>query len=268
MTMDKRALKILFDTHWTPAGWTRERRQVSAEDFAYAKAHKVMFDPTTLGHDDTIQRLRAVVGRLSRQQVVDGFLSSLSTRRLEWRSALGTYSVAQHLPMHPEARAEKRCPVCGMYSGEHEHDLSVLNFERFKWGGVRHSQPVYALLDLELFLASPPPPPTAEDMHLFRALVASIEAVPAKVTGAALQAHLTKELKSSRAERDRVVAILGLCGVLDSPDHPGFAEHFVPDSQRALPPHRFVDMEYPACWWRGDLGLNRSRLREQFGHAL
>src|SRR5579872_780347 len=109
--MDKRALKILFDTHWTPAGWTREPRQVSAEDFAYAKAHGVMFDAAKLSHDETIQQLRTVVGRLGRQQVVDGFLSSLSTRRLEWRSALGSYAVAQHLPIHAEARAEKRCLV-------------------------------------------------------------------------------------------------------------------------------------------------------------
>ena len=27
----------------------------------------------------------------------------------------------------------------------------MLNFERFKWGGVRHSDPLYAALDLERF---------------------------------------------------------------------------------------------------------------------
>ncbi len=33
--MDKRALKILFDTYWSSSGWKDERQQkVSREDFA------------------------------------------------------------------------------------------------------------------------------------------------------------------------------------------------------------------------------------------
>ena len=65
-----------------------------------------------------------------------------------------------------------------------------------------------------------------------------------------------------------VVAILGICGVLDAPEHPGFAEHFVPDSERTLPARHFEDLAYPACWWSGDVGLYWLQLREQFGHVL
>jgi len=57
-TMDKRAVKTLFDTFWSPAGWKNDRTQPSAEDFAHAKAHGVMFDPLSTTHDEAIERAR------------------------------------------------------------------------------------------------------------------------------------------------------------------------------------------------------------------
>lgn len=266
--MDKRALKILFDTYWSASGWNRGERRPSAEDFEYAKAQRAMFDPVTPTHDEVVSRLLAVAERLSLRRVADGFLASLSTRRLEWRSALGSYSVARWLPEHEATPGERQCRICGLYAGEHEHDLSILNFERFKWGGVRHADPVYAALDLELFLEESPPSPTAEDIGIFRDLVAPIGAVPSSVTSAALHKHFPVTLKANKSERDQVVAVLGLCGVLGTQEHPGFADRFVPYHQRTLPDRHFVDMAYPACWWSGSDGVNGDRLQELFGHAL
>lgn len=266
--MDKRALKILFDTYWSSAGWNQGGPRVSAEDFEYAKAHRVMFDPVTPTHDEAVARLRSGVERLSLRQVADGFLASLSTRRLEWRSALGSYSVARWLTEHRATPGEKQCRICGLYSDPDEQDLSVLNFERFKWGGVRHSDPVYAALDLELFLEASPPSPTAEDIGIFRDLVAAIGAVPSSVTSGALHKHFPAALKANKPERDKIVAILGLCGVLGTREHPGFADRFVPYHQRTLPNRHFVDMAYPACWWRGSDGLNGDCLQALFGHVL
>src|SRR5689334_14844744 len=102
-----------------------------------------MFKPRRLTHDQIIAwhgRARAAV---TRQEVTAAFLASLSTRRLDWRSALGSYAVARHLPDHPHRgpASGRYCTTCGSSGGPKHagpHDLSVLNFERLKWGGVRH----------------------------------------------------------------------------------------------------------------------------------
>ena len=110
--MDKRALKILFDAYWSPSGWNRGEPRLSTEDFEYAKAQRAMFDPVTPTHDEAISRLRAAVERLKLHQVADGFLASLSTRRLEWRSALGSYSVARWMPEHEATARSRPCSRC------------------------------------------------------------------------------------------------------------------------------------------------------------
>jgi hypothetical protein len=155
-----------------------------------------------------------------------------------------------------------------LYLSQAEENLNVLNFERFKWGGVRHDQVGYAAFDLKLFLDNKVPKPTSDDVQIFRRIIAAIAAVPPDVTSAALHTHFAKVLKSNKAERDVIIAIFGFCGILGTPEHPGFADSFVAVSERKLPDRRFVDMKYPACWWQGGVGVNQTKLNEYFGHAL
>src|SRR5436189_202810 len=83
--------------------------------------------------------------------------------RLDRRSALGSFAVARHFPDHRHTGGSARyCTVCGSLGDPADNcpeDLSVLNFERFKWGGVRHLHPIYAALDLELFAKGEKPVP-------------------------------------------------------------------------------------------------------------
>jgi hypothetical protein len=268
--MDKRAVKILFDAYWSPQGWKSDSTvSVSPEDFAYAKTQGVMFEPITVEHDETLNRVRTAIARLDCRRVADAFLASLSSHRLDLRSALGSFAIFRHVPQHdPSSDNEGRCEICGLYLSGDPEDLNVLNFERLKWGGVRHDNPIYAAMDLELFLREAPQPPGDEDVRLFRAILAAIEAAPLKETSALLHKRFAKILKSNKAERDVIVAILGFCGVLETADHPGFSKSFIPASSRTLPDRHFVDMPYPACWWRRDAGINRDAVHEYFGHVL
>lgn len=267
--MDKRALRILLDAFWSPAGWKSEAsRGPSIDDFEYAKYQGMMFDPVMLDHDQSLSELTNAIQQLNRRRMADAFLSSLSTRRLDWRSAFGSFVVFQRMPSHSELNVGGRCGICGRYLGPHEEDLNVLNFERFKWGGVRHDQVAYAALDLRLFLQEPAGRPVAEDLRIFRSVIASIRAVPADTTSAGLQAHFAQSLKSNKAERDVLVALLGFCGILGALDHPDYSDSFVTSSERRLPDRRFVDMSYPACWWVASSGVNEAKLEEYFGYAL
>src|SRR5262249_46195244 len=201
--VDRRALKVLFDTYWTPTGWRDQNsRSTPAEDLNYAKQAGVMFDPIRLSHDDIVKRTMAAGRGRETQNVADGFIVSLSSRRLELRSALGSFAVLRHFPRHPAPRQRDACPVCGVYNRVAEvEDLNVLNFERFKWGGVRHDQPLYASMDLQLFQEHPRIDPTAGDVAVFKDLLQAIEAAPITTTSPSLEKHLAKVFKSNTAER-------------------------------------------------------------------
>jgi hypothetical protein len=267
---DRHALKVLFDTYWTSTGWRDARlRSTPPEDFEYAKRAGVMFDPVLLSHSDIVSRATAAVRQVERRAVADAFVVSLSSRRLELRSALGSFAVLQHFPQHTAPSQPGACPVCGEYNREAAYeDLNALNFERIKWGGVRHDQPLYASMDLQLFQELPRVAPTTADLVIFKNVLKAIEAAPPKTSSAALEKHLAKTFKSSKADRDVAVGILGLCGILATADHPGYTHRFVAWSEREQPGRRFVDMAYPACWWERSDGINREALSYWFGPVL
>jgi hypothetical protein len=88
-----------------------------------------MFDQVELSHDEIILELNEIVNNLTLKEISDQFKASLSTRRLDIRSALGSYIVAKHLLKHVFTGDERYCIYCGMYSKEREkQDLNVLNF--------------------------------------------------------------------------------------------------------------------------------------------
>ena len=82
--MDKKAKNILFKTYWLGKGWKNERT-TAPDDFIYAKEKGLMFDPLNISHDDCIDQIIEIVNSISSDQVVKAFLSSLSTRRLEFK---------------------------------------------------------------------------------------------------------------------------------------------------------------------------------------
>lgn len=262
----KKALKILFTTYWSSTGWKPEKDQITtADDLLHAKGAGVMFDPVRLSHEEIVRRAIDVRARVDPEVVAAAFLASLSTRRLELRSALGSYAILRQFPDHDHHDHSLLCQVCGEYdrAGEDE-DLNVLNFERYKWGGVRHEQPTYAAFDLERFLESDLPEPKDSDLAILRDLLRAIESAPPETTAPLLQARLGGIFPSNKAERDILVNILGYLGILRTPGHPGFVDRFVPFCEREDPPHHFVDLGYPACWWRGRNGLDREVVRAIF----
>ena len=264
--MRRQALKTLFDTYWSSRGWKSEaERRTSPEDFDAARRAGIMFDPIRRSHDETVRAARAVVAGIEPASVAAAFLASLSTRRLELRSALGSYAVLRHLPDHSHHDPRSACPTCGQYDRPGEDiDRNVLNFERLKWGGVCHDQVEYAAFDLGRFAAEDRPEPGDADRAILRGLLRAIGSAPPRTTGSQLQALLGGLLRSNKAERDVLVAILGFAGILRTPGHPGFGDHFVPSSDRELPPNHFVDLAYPACWWRASDGIDRAAVRAYF----
>jgi hypothetical protein len=273
-SLDRRALRALFATYWTAGGWRcapgnadRTPPPPPAE-VEYARAAGYLLEPRPMNHDQVVSWLCGVWGAVSRKEVTDAFLASLSTRRLDWRSALGSFAVARHFPQHPHPGGGARlCPTCEAVGGPVDDlagDLSQLNFERFKWGGVRHLHPAYAALDLELFAKGERPVPTAEDLAIMNRLLEIVRGIGADARLDHLQRALGGHLASSKDERRVLLEVLGYCGILQHPDHPGFLDRFTPfAARRTASSHG--DWSYPVEHWRGRHGVNGSALAFWFG---
>ncbi|OUQ21173.1 hypothetical protein B5E84_04100 [Lachnoclostridium sp. An14] len=277
--MDKKAKKILFNTYWSKNGWKENtERYPSPEDFIYAKEKGLMFDPFTISHDDCVKNIVQLGKIITTNQVARAFLSSLSTRRLDWRSAIASYSVAKKITIHKYIPVEYgrfydadnavthigyTCAICqnsryGIIGQENyiNVDLNVLNFERIKWGGVRHGQLIYTLFDLEQFAKETIPQPQSEDIEIFREILKAIKSCDPTDYPSALSHKLAMIplLKSNKDERNIIIEILACIGIL------------VPKSYNRpeAPKH---DWTY-ATYWRGEDGYNTSEVEKYFGEYL
>jgi hypothetical protein len=268
MSRDKKALQILIDTYWSPKGWKKDRT-INSADFAYARQAGYMFDPVTMTHGDIVARLLIIRSRVSIEQVTDAFLASLSARRLELRSALGSFSFAAHFPDHRLVeQVADPCRLCGLYghSAGKREDLNVLSFERWKWGGVRHLDPLYCWFDLMQFEKTNLVAPTQEDYSILARIVEIASGLPPNAKPNELEKRISKTIKSNSSERRVLIEILGYCGILKPADRCGFLQAFtsIEHRNRDRPPDHTNDWSYPVTWWQGADGVDRDALNRLF----
>ncbi|MBH5398741.1 hypothetical protein HZZ13_13195 [Bradyrhizobium sp. CNPSo 4010] len=273
MPHDKKALQILLDAYWSPRGWKRDE-PVDRADFEYARQAGYMFDSVTVTHDDMVARLVSVRTRMNLERVADAFLASLSTRRLELRSALGSFSCAAQFPLHGLLEQATRrapsgrlyCGICGRYgdSGPEQQDLNILNFERWKWGGVRHLDPLYCWFDLAQFEKIAQVAPTQTDHSILARIIDIASNLAPAARPGELESRISRVVKSNSAERRTLIQILGYCGVLKPAGRNGFLQAFTADELRDRPPDRANDWAYPVIWWRGADGVDMDALSRVF----
>ena len=160
------------------------------------------------------------------------------------------------------SRGSPRCAYCGQY--EPAAEPNVLNFERIKWGGVRHDDPRYIALDLQLFAAQEPAVPTKDDYGVLRAILDAARSMSPAARLGDLEKALSKLLPSNKSERRTLIGILGYAGILTDPGRPDFREQFVPVTEREMTPLHKDDWPYPVRWWNGSFGLNEAAVAHWF----
>lgn len=274
--MDKKAKSILFKTYWSSKGW-KDEYITAPDDFLYAKEKGLMFDPLTISHDDCITQIIASVNSIPPEKVAKAFLSSLSTRRLEWRSGIASYYIAKLITPHKYTPVETgrfyedgkviatshtckicknlKCGVIGMEKYTNS-DLNVLNFERIKWGGVRHGDLLYTLFDLEQFEQEQITEPTEADINIFKAILHAVSSCKTGDFPSVLRDKLKdiSELKSNQNERTVIIEILACIGILKPMSY----------SRPISGKHDWTFVAY----WRGEDGYDSAVLEKYFGKYL
>ncbi|PDT88483.1 hypothetical protein CO669_20940 [Bradyrhizobium sp. Y36] len=273
MPYDKKALAILLEAYWSPRGWKQDG-PVDRADFEYARQAGYMFDSVAVTHDDIVTRLVSVRARINLEQVADAFLASLSTRRLDLRSALGSFSCAAQFPRHQLLEQTARrvpsgrlhCRICGRYghASPEPEDINILSFERWKWGGIRHVDPLYGWFDLAQFEKADPVAPTEDDCSILAEIIDIAAGLAPDARPNELERRIGKVIKSNRAERCVLIQILGYCGVLKPAGRSGFLQAFTPDELRDRPADHSNDWTYPVIWWRGTDGIDLDVLGQLF----
>lgn len=232
--MDKKAKKILMETYWSAQGWKAAPQTFTGEDFEYAKSQGTMFDRLSITHDAIVQDIyRWHQEVITKEQVVQAFLHSLSTRQIHWRSILSSWALTFHLPLHTyeERRAvhanTSSCGDCNFnrlmsndqYTNE---DINVLNFERIKWGGIRLNHLLYCWLDLKLFIEQSPSTinVTPEDLQILKQMIQAIEECDENEGARKLEKRWKDLFPANKHERDVLMEIWGYAGLLVPLDTP------------------------------------------------
>lgn len=206
--MDKKAKDILFKKYWTSAGWTnRENRVVDRADFEYAKSKGLMFDPICLSHQDFKIECEKLMSNISIKKVTSAFLSSLTNKRPDHRSAIASYA---NLTTLLEEGDENFCDI------DEDDDINVLNFERIKWGGVRHGQALYNFIDLKILQTEIVSQPTIKDIDIFKDILQTIYSSNPVDTASVLREKIKSAWDVSKSERSTLLEILGCCGILET----------------------------------------------------
>ncbi len=259
---------ILFDTFWSSQGW--KNGTISQEDFEQAKSEGYMFDyPAPLTHEETLTKLKDILSQIDKADIANAFLYSLSTRSLEYRSALGSYyyaiAIPEHSVMHGDHVNPNYCYLCGW--DQWGTNPNVFNFERFKFGGVRHESVDYVLFDLEQFLKLPKMTATEEDREILSRILGCVDQLDKTNKAGKLRDLITKEriLRSNKNEIASILNILGITGILSSDEYPCFEVEFV-DEYHRTPVENTNDFAYPINRWRAKDGINKQRFKRVFSY--
>lgn len=274
-------LKILFalykSTRW-------DEVNVSENEIVLAKENGYLFDyPEYETHSDTLKKIRPILTQIDPKDIANAFLFSLSTRKLEYRSTLGSYYYATAIKDHELlkshndilAKSAHHCYLCGWSAWKtvpNKSDIkfgyNLYNYYRYKYGGgfIGHSNINYALFDLEQFIKLSKVNPTDEDKRIFAEILSCVKHLNSSDKAGKFRDMISKAkiFKSNKDEISALLDILGICGILTSNDFPSYDVYFANEYERDPVEHK-NDFAYPVNRWHARDGINTEKLIEVFG---
>jgi hypothetical protein len=264
---DQRAIKLLSKACWSSSGW-KSKLDLTHDEMAFLESAGYAPPNREFTHEQCLvwafESLRAV----STERVSAAFVWSLTSRQLQYRSALGSFAYLHLMPAHQFVRtpgfSSDLCMTCGFgrKCSLKQKDFVILNFERHKWGGVRHDDVDFNAFDLEMFSRLPEVSPSTQDWDALRAILNAVADASTGKSVGTLKKAVRKIIKSNDAEADTLCHILSYAGILAVDDHRGFDVQYVPFSRRADARPK-SDQRYPLNCWKGP-GYRHEAIRHWF----
>jgi len=215
-----------------------------------------------LTHDVVVARLRALGEALDAAPVVAAFVDSLGTAPGYWRSPLGALAAARAVPEHAHRApgpAAAWCAECGLTP---KVPLRPLHPR----GQLLPGDLAAALAVLEQVPHETPPPVDPEGPGRLTRMFALVGSLPpatreSRLTAAVRAAGL---VVGDRYDVGAVVETLGVCGVLDTPEHPGLARRWTSYARRQDRPAD-VEVDPPLAFWTAAHGVSSEQVAAWFG---
>jgi hypothetical protein len=175
-------------------------------------------------------------------------------------------AVGEVLPEHPYERfsaASSACRICGLdpdFEPEELHEGGQL-----LPGDLEDA--LRALTYAEKHLGEAPSP-RAQDVASLDRLFALVASLPASAREGKLVDAMTKAklVVGNRYDRRHVVETLGSCGILETPEHPGFTTCWTTFEARQARPSSQIECDPPIAFWQARHGVSVVNVRGWFGH--
>lgn len=241
------------------------------QDFEQMASAGLAFPKVALTHDEAVEACFKAYRPDDRGKYANLFAAGLGARRPEWRSGLGAFALMQSMPRHKfQPNHAGVCEVCSGHARADQLDLTFLNQIRFAVGGFVLAMRPY---EIQFFLRQQnlldDIEPTDTDRRLLNAILDAARNASPSTTPLVLT-KLLKKSDSPKLTNDQwrsLIETMGLCGILQPAEHPGYLSHF---TNPGLAPHktRSSDWAYPVDFWTGADGVNESAVDFWFGNML
>ena len=226
-------------------------------------------------HDELVSLAVDSAAKLTPSAVASAFAASLTTRRLDWRSAFGSYAAVRHLRPHSYEHAKLdggQCAVCGLAKSPSFDPTRLATLRATQRRLIRFASVAYAAFDLSTFGDLEVSPPTDADRSALRDLLDGLRGLTSADRLRNLDGAIRGTFKSNKGERRYVLEALGIAGVLAPKDLPSYFDAWVRDYDRettfATSHHYARDTAWPLQCWTGTDGVNEARVRFWFGELI
>ncbi|PYB82388.1 hypothetical protein [Pseudomonas soli] len=215
------------------------------------------------GHDQVLDCLFTEQAEARKSEIVGNFLVGVERNEASLRAAMSAFACATHLPKHPfTVHDQLTCQVCSAFE-QIDVNFMQLNRVRFFVGAVLGGDILHIAFMLQEHNAAAKLRP--ENFDLMVSVIDLIRNVPAPTKPKELLKLLRKlpGIKMSEEEGRGFLDLLGHCGILQTPEHPGLLYRY---TNLGLAPRsaRSSDWSYPMDFWRGEHGLNQDALHYWF----
>ena len=236
----------------------------------------ILLPPAERDHDEMVDELMELWKTLDLKDLVNGFLHSLSTGKNQYRTALASYFFAKGMERHKSEETNLHggrdgCCYCGLpvdKNGKCHVEDSLSRYALYfpQLDTIKYIQRAdYALFDLKQFKDLPKVSYTKDDIDILVYILKSAADMGENNKFSALQKQITRARKSNLNgnEINVILGVLSVCGVLQTPEHRGYAEKFTKLDDRRFEGYE-TELFYPLYYWRGKHGVDKTSLAKVF----